>query len=54
MPLSAADRDTVEQMRQVLNHDGLPEKEEPTEQENGSQPRGPPLRSPAFPWVPTI
>jgi hypothetical protein len=46
--------DLVERIRQVLNHNGLPEKEEPTEQENGSRPRGPPLPSPAFPWVSTI
>jgi hypothetical protein len=44
----------VERMRQILNRDGLPEKEEPPEQENGSRPRGPPLPSPAFPWVTTI
>jgi len=43
-----------ERMRQVLNPDGLPEKENTPEQENGSRPRGPPLPSPAFPWVPTI
>jgi hypothetical protein len=44
----------VERMHQVLNHNEPPEKEEPTKQENGSRPRGPPLPSPAFPWVPTI
>jgi hypothetical protein len=44
----------VERMRQVLNHDALLKKEEPTEQENGRRPRGPPLPSPAFPWVITV
>jgi integrase/recombinase XerC len=44
----------VERMRQVLNHNGLPKKEDTPEQENGRRPRGPPLPSPAFPWVTTI
>jgi hypothetical protein len=38
----------VDRMRQVLNPNGLPEKEKPTEQENGSRPRGPPKPSPAL------
>ncbi len=41
----------VEQIRRVLNHNPLPEKEEPIQQENGRQPRGPPQPSPAFPWA---
>jgi hypothetical protein len=44
----------VERMRRILNHNSLTEKEEPTEQEHGGRPRGPPLPSPAFPWVSTI
>lgn len=48
----------VERMRRILNHDGLPEKKEPTEQENGRRPRGRPGyplgASPAFPWVATV
>jgi site-specific recombinase XerD len=53
--LSAEDRiELVERMRRILNHNELPEKEEPTEQENGRRPREPPLPSPAFPWVSTI
>jgi integrase/recombinase XerC len=41
--LNPEDRiELVERMRQVLNHDGLPEKEEPIEQENGRRPRAPP------------
>lgn len=37
----------VDRMRQVLNHNGLPGKEEPTQQENGRRPRG--TRSPLPP-----
>jgi hypothetical protein len=44
----------VDQMRWVLNHDGLREKENPTQQENRRRPRAPPLPSPAFPWVTRI
>jgi len=47
----------VDRMRQILNHDGLPEKKEPTQQENGRRPRGLPDSlgaSPAFPWVATV
>jgi hypothetical protein len=32
----------VERMRQVLNHNGLPERENTPEQENGRRPRAPP------------
>jgi hypothetical protein len=32
----------VERIHQILNHDGPPEKKEPTEQENGRRPRDPP------------
>ncbi len=57
--LSAEERiDLAERMRQVLNHNGLAEKEKPTEQENGRRPRGPPGyplgAPPAFPWVNTL
>ncbi|RPJ39030.1 MAG: hypothetical protein EHM35_03250, partial [Planctomycetaceae bacterium] len=45
--LNLEDRiELVERVRQVLNHNGLPEKEEPTEQENGGRPRGPPCPLP--------
>ena len=44
----------VERIRQVLNHGGTPDEDEPPEQENGRRQRGPPMPSPAFPWVITV
>ncbi len=49
--------DLVERIRQVLNHSGTPDEDEPPPigQENGRRQRGPPGyplgASPAFPWV---
>jgi hypothetical protein len=41
-------------MCRVLNHRTPPDEKQPMKDENGRQPRAPPLPSPAFPWVTAI